>query len=44
MREIIEKDLAGNYRAFTVYFLDRTTLYNILNIDAKNQSGNTNVQ
>ncbi len=45
--EIIEKDLAGNYRAFTVYFLDRTTLYNILNIDAKNQSGNavtTNVQ
>ncbi len=45
--EIIERDLAGNYRAFTVYFIDRSQLYNILNIQAKDQSGNamlTNTQ
>ena len=37
--EIIERDLAGNYRAFTVYFKDDIT-YQVLNIEAvRTESG-----
>ncbi len=36
--EIIEKDLAGNYRIFTVYFRPDTT-YNILRLEASTMGG-----
>lgn len=36
--EIIEKDLAGNYRIFTVYFKPNT-LHNILSLDATSGGG-----
>ena len=45
--EIIERDLAGNYRVFTIYFLDFNQNYNVLNIVANGQNGeyvNTNNQ
>lgn len=40
--EIIERDLAGNYRAFTIYFSPTESLYNILNIEAtRDDDGST---
>lgn len=42
--EIIEKDLAGNYRVFTVYFNSTNNLVNILKVAAtRNDGGNSAV-
>ena len=44
--EIIEKDLAGNYRCYTVYFTEYTndTNYLILTIDGYNEQGYSRVE
>ncbi len=39
--EIIEKDLAGNYRTFTVYFPNFTNTYELINITGEHENGET---
>lgn len=39
--EIIEKDRAGNYRSFTVYFSNYTNTYQVLNVNGIHENGYT---